>query len=132
MDPISTRVARWLRDDIADFGRRHREGPSEALRRVAREWWAMNRFPAIEFRDGVTGRRAALRGGPDVWEVVLVWKGYEPDREGLLRHFEGRVEAGALEQALEYYRAFPDEIDDRLEENRRVAERLEPGSAWPG
>ena len=27
--------------------------------------------PLITFRDGPTGRRAGLLGGPDVWEVAL-------------------------------------------------------------
>jgi hypothetical protein len=126
MDPMSTRVDRWLRDDIRAFGRRQREGPSEALRRIAREWWAMDRFPDIEFRDGVTGRRAGLRDGPDVWEVIMVWREYDPDREGLARHFGGRIPPEALGQALEYHRVFRDEIEALLDENRRLAERLGP------
>jgi hypothetical protein len=28
------------------------------------------RHPMVVFRDGASGRRAALIGGPDVWEVV--------------------------------------------------------------
>ena len=65
--------------DMEEFWRAHGEGPSSGLRRVAEEWWAMQRFPAIAFRDGVSGRRARLRGGPDVWEVVAVWRDYDPD-----------------------------------------------------
>lgn len=131
MDSLSTRMKGWLRGEIVDFGRQHREGPSEALRRVAEEWWAMSRFPAIEFRDGVTGRRAAVRGGPDVWEIVMVAKDLEPDRTGPYDHFGGNVPREALDQALAYYERFPDEIDHRIEENLRVAERLE-SVARPG
>ncbi len=42
----------------------------------------MQEFPAIEFRDGVSGHRAGIRGGPDVWEVVRVARDYGSDREG--------------------------------------------------
>jgi hypothetical protein len=129
MESLSTRVARWLRRDIIDFGRRHRQGPSEALRRVAEEWWAMSRFPAIEFRDGVMGRRAGLRAGPDVWEIIMVWKDYAPDRKSFYDHFGGYVPREALDQALAYYDRFGDEIDDRLNENMRLAARLESGMA---
>src|SRR6266581_3754656 len=31
--------------------------------------------PGVVFRDGPTGRRAALAGGPDVWEVIETLKG---------------------------------------------------------
>jgi hypothetical protein len=37
----------------------------------------------------------------------------------------------ALDQALAYYERFPDEIDHRIEENLRVAERLE-STVGPG
>ncbi len=30
----------------------------------------MEEHPGIAFRDGPVGRRAALAGGPDVWEVI--------------------------------------------------------------
>ncbi len=35
----------------------------------------MDEHPGIVFRDGPTGRRAALAGGPDVWEVIATLKG---------------------------------------------------------
>jgi hypothetical protein len=126
MQSLSTRVEDWLRKEIVDFGRQQREGPSEALRRVVHEWWAMSQFPAVEFREGVTGRRAGLRGGPDVWEVVMVWKDYAPDREAFDHHFGGYVSREALDQALAYFESFPEEIEDRLDENARMAARLEP------
>ena len=125
MNSMSTRIHTWLRDEIVRFGKTQRAGPSEALRRVAEEWWALQHFPAIEFREGVTGRRAALRAGPDVWEVVMVWKDYEPDRERLRAHFGDVISPDQLDQALAYYERFPEEIEERLEENRRVAAQLE-------
>ena len=125
MESISTRVHSWLRDTIVEFGKALGEGPSEALRRVAEEWWAMREFPAIEFREGVTGRRAGLRSGPDVWEVILVWRDYDPDRERLYEHFGEHVPREHLDQALAYYERFREEIDRRIAENERVAARLQ-------
>jgi hypothetical protein len=31
----------------------------------------MDRYPKLEFRDGTFERRAALRDGPEVWEIVF-------------------------------------------------------------
>ena len=128
VDSMSTRVERWLRDEIVAFGETHRAGPSEALRRVAQEWWALQRFPALEYRDGVAGRRAALRQGPDVWEVVMVWKDYAPDRTAFHAHFAGQIPTEHLEDALAYFARFPEEIEAQLEENRRIASRLLAGA----
>jgi hypothetical protein len=125
---MSTRVQSWLRDEIVRFGETLRAGPSEALRRVAEEWWALQQFPALEYRDGVAGRRAGLRQGPDVWEVVMVWKDYEPDRAAFHAHFAGRVPPEHLDDALAYFARFPEEIEAHLEENRRIALRLQAGA----
>ena len=125
MESISTRMERWLRDEIVNFGEAQRAGPSEALRRVAEEWWALQHFPSLEFRDGVTGRRAGIRQGPDVWEIVMVWKDYDPDRAAFASHFDGHVLPECLDEALEYYKRLPEEIDARLHESRRLAAHLE-------
>lgn len=125
MRTLSTRVQDWLHREILDFARAQEEGPSEALRRVAEEWWAMRAFPDIEYRDGVSGRRAGLRDGPDVWEVVMVWKDYPPeDRDALHAHFKSYVSAAGIDQALAYYERFPDEVDRRLALQERLAARL--------
>jgi hypothetical protein len=48
------------------------EGISERalLERLVREGLDILHHPGIVYRDGRTGRRAALAVGPDVWEVV--------------------------------------------------------------
>ena len=84
------------------------------------------RFAGVVYRDGPTGRRAALVGGPDVWEVI---------RD--VRHAKGRgdkrlatvaTSAGlAIPQvrlAVDFYTSNPDEIDRRIEADEREAERV--------
>jgi uncharacterized protein (DUF433 family) len=83
----------------------------------------MSHFPAIAFRDGVSGRRAVLRSGPDVWEVVMVARDYGDDRKALLEHFGEPMSAEMLDQALAYAERFPDEIEAMIAENERM-ERL--------
>lgn len=81
----------------------------------------MQEHPGVVFRDGPTGRRAALAGGPDVWEVVRdvqLARTAEPtpsadevvahvsDRSGLARRL--------IRIAVAYWAAYPDEIDERI------------------
>lgn len=83
-------------------------------------------FSGIVYRDGPTGRRAALAAGPDVWEVI-----------GTVRHVSGsgerKVQNAArmlslderwVRLAVEFYTAYPDEVDARIESNEEIAEQL--------
>src|ERR1700677_5094399 len=47
---------------------------SSAANRLVDEALRMAEHPGVIFRSGPTGRRAALAGGPDVWEVVRAVK----------------------------------------------------------
>lgn len=88
--------------------------------------------PGIVFRPGPTGRRAALDGGPDVWEVVTALQALRNEDlnlggEALLEEV-ARVTGLSREQvgtAVRYYAAYPDEIDDRVAANVEAAERQE-------
>lgn len=88
--------------------------------------------PGIIFRPGPTGRRAALSGGPDVWEIIGALhaiRAEDPDLAGHqlvdeLGDVTG-LDAARVSIALRYYAAFPDEIDERIAGNREVAEREE-------
>lgn len=121
--PATTRLPDWLERALRTFWQERGEGPSVGLRRTVEEWWTLQRFPAIEFRDGVSGRRAALREGPDVWEVAMVAREYGNDVGRLTTHF-GRLSRDALTQALAYAERFPEEIDNWITENERVARFL--------
>lgn len=101
--------------------------PSGGLRMLVDEWLAMADQGSIEFRDGAFGRRAAVRGGPEVWEIVVAASAYEDDRAGLEAHF-GWLEPAKIEEALKYYESRREEIDGLLAEIERVIAR----SAAPG
>jgi len=90
--------------------------------------------PGVFFRDGPLGRRAVLIGGPDVWEVVRVVKSArasEPDfdAEAVVRLASETtgLPAGRIRVALDYWAAYPDEIEQRIrdaEEAERAAREL--------
>ena len=86
------------------------------------------KFTALEFRDGVSGGRMGLRGGPDVWEVVMVARDYGGDVEALAAHFGGLIATDALAQALKYAEHFPDEVESRIEQNLWTEQMLRFGA----
>ena len=73
----------------------------------------------ITFRDGPTGRRAGLIGGPDVWEVAL-WLddlGSADDPPAELAA-DGVVTRAQIDAVLAYRVAYPDEIQARIDLHR--------------
>jgi hypothetical protein len=92
---------------------------SDRLRRYAEEGARRDEHPLITFRDGPTGRRAGLVGGPDVWEVVMWLEdlGDESDPAAALAEDE-LVTRPQIDAALGYRNAYPDEIAARIELHR--------------
>lgn len=104
--------------------------PSGLAQRFIEEALRMAEHPGVVFKDGPSGRRAALAFGPDVWEIVKVLR--EIDERGevavaaaaeVLALPEARVRA-----AMHYYAAYQEEIDAEIEEADRVSAAAE--DAW--
>ena len=93
--------------------------PSEGLRHVIQEWLALATFPQIEFRDTRAGRRAALRDGPEVWEVAAAAGPSRAMSAAVGQRFAG-IRGEALEEALAYARGFPDQIDRIVAREERL------------
>ncbi len=73
----------------------------------------------ITFRDGPSGRRAGLLGGPDVWEISM-WVedlASEPNPAATLVE-ESSLTRSQVDAALRYCAAHPQEIDARIELHR--------------
>ena len=83
-------------------------------------------FPGIVFRDGPAGRRAALADGPDVWEIIRALQltpGKGEKRVSRLADQAG-LSSRQVRLAVDYYSVFSEEIDERITEDERAAERL--------
>ena len=123
-DNMSVNVSVRLDDDLAERlrlrARAAGESLSDRLRRYAEEGARREEHPLITFRDGPTGRRAGVIGGPDVWEVAMWIEDLagESDPTALLAA-EGIVTRPQIDAALRYRLAYPDEIDARVELHRR-------------
>lgn len=75
--------------------------------------------PGIVFQDGPTGGRAVIAGtGLDVWEIIAAWQEGGRDFEELRQGYDWLSDA-QLRAALRYYELYPEEIDARLERERR-------------
>jgi hypothetical protein len=91
---------------------------SSAANRFVDEALRMEDHPGVIFRDGPTGRRAVLIGGPDVREVIRSVKSArvsEPDLDAgnvvSLVSTNTGVPARLIDTAIRYWAAYPDEID---------------------
>lgn len=87
----------------------------------------MRRHALIVFRAGPTGRRAALAGGPDVWEVVVGTVGDDvpvEERRARVAEVLG-LRPAAVDAALGYYAEFTDEIDELIAANEAAADEAE-------
>jgi len=103
---------------------------SRLAERYVDEGTRMDEHPGVVFRGGPAGRRAALAGGPDIWELMATLKSGEARGEKavletakLLGLTELQVRTG-----VRYYSAYPDEIDDRLKRHVEEADAAE--DAW--
>ena len=85
------------------------------------------RHPLVVFRDGPTGRRAGLVGGPDVSEAVAgIVGGDVPVTERVDRAVEVfALRRQLVEAALGYYAEFTEEIDAEIEANAVAADEAE-------
>jgi hypothetical protein len=114
-------------DRLAERERATGESRSQLAQRYIEEGLRMERHPLVVFRDGPSGRRAALVGGPDVWEVMSTVLQAEGDREQVVATSMGwlGLPEFAIQAAMGYYADFQDEIDDRIRRNRALAAQHE-------
>jgi hypothetical protein len=109
---LSEEVEGWLERE----NRRTKLPKGALLEALAEESIRTRRFPGIGFRGPEHSRRAWVIGtGLDVWELVELYEG--KGRERLLE--KHNVSERQLDLALVYRRAYPQEIDEVLEENAR-------------
>jgi hypothetical protein len=104
--------------------------PSGLAQRLVDEGLRMAEHPGIVFKNGPTGRRAALALGPDVWEVVKVLR--EVDERGAAGADAAaellNLSADRVHVALRYYGEHADEID--AEVAQADDESLAAENAW--
>lgn len=107
------------------------ESRSRLAARLIDEGLRMDAHPGIVFRPGPGGRRPALAGGPDVWEVVRVLRDIEDHGEAAIAK-TAKLTGLAIHQvrtAARYYQEFAPEVDAWIAEVDREAEEAYPPRA---
>ena len=98
--------------------------------RLIDEGLRMADHPGVIFKDGPSGRRAALAYGPDVWEVIKFVR--EVDERGPAALDAAAevfaVDASRISTAISYYGEYSDEIDAEIAEADEASARAE--AAW--
>jgi len=102
---------------------------SSAANRFIDEGLRMEDHPGILFRDGSTGRRAVLIGGPDVREVIRAVRSArdaepELDAEAIVALVSTNtgVPDRLIDTAIRYWAAYPDEIDTWISDTESFEE----------
>ncbi|MGI9094371.1 MAG: ribbon-helix-helix protein, CopG family [Thermoleophilaceae bacterium] len=127
--PFSIRMSAQTHARLDEGARRRGEAKARTAERLIDEGLRMEDHPGIAFRDGPAGRRAALAGGPDVWEVIETLKGTGLTAEQAVSATAewGNLTVAQVRAAVGYYGDYRQEVDDRIRLNRREAERQRAG-----
>jgi hypothetical protein len=124
---FSARLNASVVDRLERRGARTGLNKSRLAERYIDEGLRMEDHPGIVFRDGPTGRRAALAGGPDKWEVVAAVRASGLVGEDALTAAAewGSLSLTQVRAAMRYYADYPEEIDKYLTRNIEEADEAE-------
>lgn len=128
--PFSIRMSARTLERLNSGARRRGEPKARTAERLIDEGLRMEDHPGIVFRDGPSGRRAALAAGPDVWEVIETLRGTGLSGEQAIAATAewGALTPAQVRTAVGYYVDFGTEVDERIAFNHSEAERLHAAS----
>src|SRR5207245_629187 len=115
----SIRLEDTMRRELAAMATTEDTTITELIERFVREGLACAQHAGIVFKPGPSGRRAALAGGPDVWEIASALRhtaGAEAKRVAALAEQFG-IHQRQVVIALNYAAAHRDEIEKRVTAN---------------
>ncbi len=124
---VSYRLDAELKTRLAQ--RAQDEGVSETslVTRLLDEGLKTSAHPGIVYRDGPAGRRAAVAGGPDVWEVAVAMRHTRQRGDARIRPTAEQlgVPERLVRTAVSFAAAYPDEVEAIIRRNDAAAERAE-------
>lgn len=124
---FSARLNASVVERLERRGTRSGQSKSRLAERYIDEGLRMEDHPGIVFRDGPTGRRAGLAGGPDIWEVIGAVRASGLSGESALVAAAewGGLSLAQIRVAGRYYAEYTQEIDERIERNIDEADAAE-------
>lgn len=128
--PFTARISDELIDELTSRGEGQGLSRAKLAERYIEEGMLMDDHPGIVFRDGPSGRRAAVAGGMDVWEMIAIVKDQPGKGEEAIAEAAEYLEVSpvVVRTAVNFYAANRAGIDSWIERNR--AESDEAEAAW--
>lgn len=122
--PFSIRLSQPTNRFVEAEARRTKRSKGAVVEALTEEAARMRRFPGVGFRGEEPHREAWLVGtGLDVWELIQMLQDYEGAVDRLLEEHRN-VTRRAVELAQAYYASYPEEIDEKIADNRRPVSEL--------
>lgn len=115
--PFSIRLSQTTNRFVEAEARRTKRSKGAVVEALTEEAARMRRFPGIGFRGEEPYREAWVIGtGLDVWELIGMLQDHD-SVERLLEDHEN-VTRRAVELAQAYHAGYPEEIDEKIADNR--------------
>jgi hypothetical protein len=112
---ISARVPDTTAERIRQQARRKQRSLNEMVTIAVEEWLRQNEFAHVEFRDTPDGRLAYMKGSRmSVAWVVKIVRDLGGSVEKAIEHYGGHWQRDWVQAALNYYEAFPEEINAQI------------------
>lgn len=120
---ISLRLRQEQVERTRRVARRLNRTVSETAALLLEEALRVEEFALIQFRSSPAGRQAYIQGSSlAVWEVMLIAAAYDHDAERAAEHL--CLSPEKVRAAINYARAFPEEIRTAMEDNAMSFEEL--------
>jgi len=103
---------------LEELAKREGRSLSETGARSLEEWLRQEEFPEIEFRTFNGERHACVQDFMQIWQLVMVARGWDLDVEKTAKYFP--IPARRIQGAFDYYRAYSEEIDRAIAENEAI------------
>jgi uncharacterized protein (DUF433 family) len=121
---ISLRLRDRPMDSLLRVARRMGRTPTETAATLLEEKLRQCEFALIEFQDSLAGRQACLQGTRlKIWQIVSIARDYGGDVAQTAGHLS--IPALHVAAALNYARAFPEEIELAIRDNECSQAELE-------
>ena len=123
----SLRLDNKLRERLAAMAEIEGTTVTAIIERMLREGIAMSEHHGVVFKPGHSGRRAALAGGPDIWQIASALRRMSGPESTRITALAGEfgVHERQIIVALDYIAVHRKEIDAEVAANDRALDELE-------
>jgi hypothetical protein len=116
---ISMRLPAESGNRLKRMANRHGWTASDASARLVEEGLRRSEFAFVDFRDSAAGRQAYIQASSlAVWEILLIVRSHNNDVAAAAAHL--RWPEAKVQAAVNYAKAFPEEIGAALAENEAL------------